>query len=42
MVEDTGVDEGSVIKMVMAVNRTRQAIEKMATVVGDNALATRM
>ena len=23
VVEDTGVDEGSVIKMVMAVNRTR-------------------
>ena len=42
VVEDTGIDEGSVIKMVMAVNRTRQAIEKMATVVGDNALATRM
>lgn len=28
--------------MIMAVNRTRQAIEKMAMVVGDNALATRM
>ena len=42
VVEDRGIDEGSVIKMVMAVNRTRQAIEKMATVVGDNALATRM
>lgn len=42
VVEDTGIDEGSVIKMIMAVNRTRQAIEKMATVVGDNALATRM
>ena len=40
--EDTGIDEGSVVKMIMAVNRTRQAIEKMATVVGDNALATRM
>ena len=42
VVEDTGIDEGSVIKMIMAVNRTRQAIDKMATVVGDNALATRM
>ena len=42
VVEDTGIDEGSLIKMIMAVNRTRQAIEKMATVVGDNALATRM
>ena len=42
VVEDRGIDEGSVIKMIMATNRTRQAIEKMATVVGDNALATRM
>lgn len=42
VVEETGIDEGSVIKMIMSVNRTRQAIEKMATVVGDNALATRM
>ena len=42
VVEDTNIDEGSVVKMIMAVNRTRQAIEKMATVVGDNALATRM
>ena len=42
VVSETKIDEGSVIKMVMAVNRTRQAIEKMAVVVGDNALATRM
>ncbi len=42
MVEDSGIDEGSVIKMIMSVNRPRQAIDKMATVVGDNALATRM
>lgn len=42
VVEDTGIDEGSVVKMIMAVNRTRQAIEKMAMVVGDSALAARM
>lgn len=42
VVEESKIDEGSVIKMIMSVNRTRQAIEKMATVVGDNALATRM
>mmetsp|Transcript_28827 Transcript_28827/g.38457 ORF Transcript_28827/g.38457 Transcript_28827/m.38457 type:complete len:120 (+) Transcript_28827:1259-1618(+) len=42
VVSESKIDEGSVIKMVMAVNRTRQAIEKMAVVVGDNALAARM
>ena len=42
VVSESKIDEGSVIKMIMAVNRTRQAIEKMAVVVGDNALATRM
>ena len=42
VVGESKIDEGSVIKMIMAVNRTRQAIEKMAVVVGDNALVTRM
>lgn len=42
VVGESKIDEGSVIKMTMAVNRTRQAIEKMAVVVGDNALVSRM
>ena len=38
----TGIDEGAVVKMILAVNRVRACIEQMATVVGDNALASRL
>ena len=39
---DSGIDEGAVVKMILAVNRVRVCVEQMATVVGDNALASRL
>lgn len=30
VVSGTGIDEGSVVKMIMSVNRTRQAVAEMA------------
>jgi superfamily II RNA helicase len=39
---DSGIDEGAVVKMILAVNRVRVCAEQMATVVGDNAMASRL
>lgn len=40
--EDSMIDEGIIVKMIMSVNRKRQQIQDMATFVGDNSLAERM
>jgi superfamily II RNA helicase len=38
----SGIEEGMIVKMLMAVNRLLAVIESMAQVVGDNTLAQRM
>lgn len=42
VIEDSMIDEGIIVKMIMSVNRKRQQIQDMATFVGDNSLAERM
>lgn len=42
VIENTAVEEGIVIKMIMDVNRKRQRVQEMAAFVGDNSLAERM
>ena len=42
VIEESTIDEGIVVKMIMSVNRQRQRIQEMATFVGDNSLAERV
>lgn len=42
VIENSAIEEGMIIKVIMDVNRKRQRIQEMAAFVGDNALAERM
>lgn len=42
VIENSTIDEGIIVKMIMSVNRQRQRVQEMATFVGDNALAERL
>ena len=42
LVEETGIEEGILVRNMMTVNKIREGLGTMATVVGDNALASRL
>jgi hypothetical protein len=42
VIENSSIEEGILIKMLMDVNRKRQKVMEMAAFVGDNSLAERM
>jgi hypothetical protein len=42
VIENSAIEEGILIKMLMDVNRKRQKYMEMAAFVGDNSLAERM